>query len=136
MSYLLDTNVLSELRKRKRCNPGVAEWFAGVEDSEIFLSVLVVGEVRKGIEMIRRRDSDAAAALESWLGHLLGTFAERILAIDQEIAQAWGRLSVPDPLPVIDGLLAATAQVRGLTLVTHNLRDVERTGAAVLNPFS
>jgi predicted nucleic acid-binding protein len=94
-----------------------------------------VGEIRKGIENIRRRDVPSAEALDSWLQDLVATHADRILEIDQGIAEQWGRFNVPDPLPVIDSLLAATAQVHGLTFVTRNLDDVERTGVECLNPF-
>lgn len=136
MSYLLDTNILSELRKRDRCDPGVATWFAKVSSSEIYLSSLTIGEIRKGIESIRRRDERRAEALEAWLAELLDSHSDRILPIDEVIADRWGRYNVPDPLPVLDSLLAATASVHGLTLVTRNLKDVERTGVDCLNPFS
>lgn len=135
MSYLLDTNVISELRKGRRCDPGVAAWMAAVEPEEIFLSSLTLGELRKGIEKIRRRDLPAASVLEDWLGEVVTAHAERILPVDEGVADRWGRFNVPDPLPVLDGLLAATAQVHGLTLVTRNLKDVERTGVPCHNPF-
>jgi predicted nucleic acid-binding protein len=128
--------VLSELRQGQRCNPGVAAWFAGVASPEICLSVLTLGEVRKGVETIRRRDPRAAAALAVWLREVAAAAADRLLPVDHETADLWGRLNVPDPLPVIDGLLAATAIARGLTLVTRNVRDVAATGVACLDPFS
>ena len=136
MSYLVDTNVVSELRKGLRCNPGVASWFAGVSSEEIYLSVLTIGEIRKGIENIRRRDERTAEALEAWLGEVLAAHSDRILPVDEGIADQWGRYNVPDPLPVLDSLLAATASVHGLTLVTRNVKHVERTGVDCLNPFS
>lgn len=136
MSYLLDTNVVSELRKGPRCDPRVASWFAGVSSEEIYLSALILGEIRKGIENIRRRDRPAAEALEGWFQELVATHSDRILPIDQPVADQWGRFNVPDPLPVLDGLLAATASVYSLTLVTRNLKHVERTGVDCLNPFS
>lgn len=136
MSYLVDTNVISELRKGQRCDPGVASWFAEVSSSEIYLSVLTVGEIRKGIENIRRRDPRTAEILEAWLRELVASHSERILPIDEVITEQWGRFNVPDPLSVLDSLLAATASVHGLTLVTRNVKDVERTGVACLNPFS
>ena len=136
MSYLVDTNVISELRKGQRCNPGVASWFAEVAAGDIYLSALTVGEIRKGIESIRRRDEDRAQTLDAWLGELLESHTDRILPVDEVIAEVWGRFNVPDPLPVLDSLLAATASVHGLTLVTRNLKDVERTGVDCLNPFS
>lgn len=136
MSYLLDTNVISEIRKGRRCDPGVASWIAEISSEDIYLSVLSLGEIRKGIEGIRRRDASTAEALERWLRQVLADHADRILPIDEAVAQLWGRFNVPDPLPVLDSLLAATASVHGLTLVTRNLKDVERTGVACLNPFT
>ena len=136
MSYLVDTNVLSEARKSRRCDLGVASWFAAVPATEIYVSALTAGEIRKGVEARRRRDELAARALERWLEELMTTYADRILPVDEEVADRWGRLNVPDPLPPIDGLLAATASVHGLTLVTRNVRHVERTGVELLNPFS
>jgi toxin FitB len=135
LSYLLDTNVISELRKGQRCDSGVASWFAKVSSGEIYLSALTIGEIRKGIENIRRRDESRAEALDAWLQELLDSYSDRILPIDEVIADQWGRFNVPDPLPVLDSLLAATARVHGLTLVTRNIKDVERTGVDCLNPF-
>lgn len=135
MSYLLDTNVISELRKGDRADPGVAAWFAGIGEEEIYLSVLTIGEIRRGIENLRRRDPAGASALDGWLARVSGAYGERILPVDRAIAEEWGRMSVPDPLPVVDGLLAATAVVLGLTLVTRNVADVESTGALLLDPF-
>lgn len=136
MSYLIDTNVISELRKGERADPGVTSWFAGLADEEVFLSALTLGEIRRGIERIRRRDPKAAAMLESWLGRVAEQHRDRVLPVDRAIADEWGRINVPDPLPVVDGLLAATARVLGLTLATRNVADVERTGVSCVNPFS
>ena len=136
MSFLLDTNVLSELRKRERASPNVIEWFAGVDDDAIYISVLVLGEIRRGIERMRQRDRRAAAALDRWHRELVTDHGERILGVDRDIADVWGQLNVPDPLPVIDGLLAATAQVHSLTLVTRNLRDLAGTGVPCVDPFA
>lgn len=136
MSYLLDTNVISELRKGQRADSSVAAWFAGLSEEEIFLSVLTIGEVRRGIESVRRRDPDAGAALDRWLALLSEAHGERILPLDRAIAEEWGRMNVPNPLPVVDGLLAATARVLGLTLVTRNVTDVKGTGVDVLDPFA
>ena len=135
MSYLLDTNVVSELRKGPRCNPGVAAWLADV-DEELYLSALVVGEIRLGIERVRRRDPAGASALDRWLTRIQTEYGHRVLPVTAEIAEAWGRLAAPVSLPVVDGLMAATAMVHGLTLVTRNVRDLSRTPAATLNPFS
>lgn len=136
MSYLVDTNVLSELRKGSRCDSRVARWFADVPADDVFLSVLVVGEIRQGVERIRRRDARSARTLETWLRRLVAEHSDRILPIDNVIAEEWGRLNVPDPVPVIDGLMAATARVHGLTLATRNVKDIRRTGVACVNPFA
>jgi predicted nucleic acid-binding protein len=135
LSYLLDTNVISELRKGDRANPSVVAWFGGLADEEVYLSVLTIGEVRRGIESVRRRDPDSAAALDSWLARLSEDHRDRILPVDRAISEEWGRMSVPDPLPVIDGLLAATAKVKGLTFATRNVADVKRAGVEILDPF-
>lgn len=135
MSYLLDTNVISELRKGQRADANVTAWFADVAEEEIFLSVLTIGEIRRGIESVRRRDPDSAAALDRWLNLLSEAHGERVIPIDRTITEEWGRMSVPEPLPVVNGLLAATARVMGLTLVTRNVADIEDTGADLLDPF-
>ena len=134
MSWLVDTNVLSELRKGVRADPGIRAWFADAQEAELFTSVLVLGEIRRGIESIRRRDAPSALALEQWLDRLVGDFAERMLPVDARVANRWGTLNVPDPIPTVDGLLAATALEHDLVLVTRNVRDVERTGVRVLDP--
>ena len=135
MSFLLDTNVLSEARKPAG-DANVRAWLASVRGTELYLSVLVVGEIRQGIERLRRRDPPQAAVFEAWLATLRRDYADRILPVTAEIAEEWGRLNVPDPVAAIDGLLAATAHVHGLTLVTRNTADVARTGVALLNPFA
>lgn len=136
MSYLLDTNVISELRKGDRADASVRAWFDQLGDEEIYLSVLTVGEIRRGVESVRRRDPDSAAALDSWLARLAEAHRERILPVDRAIAEEWGRLNVPDPLPVIDGLLAATAKVAGLIFATRNVGDVKGAGVDLVDPFS
>jgi toxin FitB len=135
VNYLIDTNVISELRKGDRADPNVASWFAELAYEEVFLSVLTLGEIRRGIESIRRRDRKSAAALESWLGRIADQHQNRVLPVDRAIAEEWGRMGAPDPLSVVDGLLAATAKVLGLTLATRNTADVERTGVSCVNPF-
>ena len=136
MKYLVDTNVLSEVRKGPRCNDAVAAWWSTVSEDAIFVSVLTVGEIRKGIEKARRRDVPFAMALEAWLLRVITSYRDRILAIDLDIVEEWCRLNAPDPLSIIDGLIAATAKVHGLMLVTRNIPDVARTGVHSLNPRS
>lgn len=135
MKYLLDTNVIAELRKGARTSPRVRSWFAAVEPDSVVLSVLTIGEIRRGIENVRRRDQPAARALERWLRRVLAEHGDRILTINREVAEEWGRMNVPNPIPVIDGLLAATAKVHKLTLVTRNVKDIAQTGIAFVNPF-
>jgi hypothetical protein len=135
LSFLLDTNVVSELRKGPNTHPSVLAWFAPIASDDLWLSVLVVGEIRRGIETIRRRAPRHAGVLEHWLARLLRDHDERVLSIDRAVAEAWGRLDARRTTSVIDGLLAATALVHGLTLVTRNVRDVEWTGVPCLNPF-
>ena len=134
--FLVDTNVVSELRKGGRCNPGVASWFSQAEDETLYLSVLVLGELQRGADRIRRRDTRSAAALDRWLASLARDYAPRILPITLAIARTWGSFGVPDPISTVDGLLAATAHEHGLTLVTRNVNDVASTGVATLNPFA
>ncbi len=135
MGWLLDTSVLSELRKGRRCDASVSAWFASVDSDDLYTSVLVVGELRRGIELLRRRNRKAAESLDGWLIRVVTAYADRVLPIDARVADAWGGLAVPDPLPIVDGLLAATASVNGHVLVTRNVRDVARSGVAHLNPF-
>lgn len=136
MGFLIDTNILSEVQKGDRADPGVRAWYDAADPRELYLSVLVLGEVRQGIDRLRRRDPVQAARLEQRPASVKEGFADRILSVSTEVAERWGRNNVPDALPVIDGLLAATAQEFGLTLVTRNVRDVERSGVLLLNPFS
>ncbi len=135
MSYLLDTNVISEIRK-PRPNAGVSDWFAETESGELYLSVLVVGEVRRGIERLgRRRDRQQADQFERWLNVLKQDFAERLLPISTAIAERWGSINALQPLPVIDGLLAATAVEHDLTFVTRESGTLAATGVRLLNPW-
>ncbi len=136
MKYLLDTNVLSEVRKAERADGGVRRWFESVPDDALFVSVLVLGEIRRGVELKRRKDPRAAQHLEAWLEQLTRDFGERLLPVDARVADAWGRMQGTRPLPAIDGLLAATAQANRLTLVTRNTDDFAALRIQVLNPFS
>lgn len=133
--FLLDTNVVSELRKGSRANAGVVEWITSIDDTNLFLSVLVTGELRQGVERLRLRDVAQAEALDRWLRALTDDYAERLLPVDSRVADVWGRLNAPDPISMVDGLLAATAMVHDLTLVTRNVKDVERTGVRWHDPF-
>lgn len=134
MSFLLDTNVVSEVRRRSP-NPQVVAWFAAQRQEDLYLSALTVGELRQGVEGLRRRDARSAQELDRWLTGLLSAYADHVVPVSAAVADNWGRLNVPDRLPVIDGLLAATALVHGWTFVTRNGADVARTGVRTLNPF-
>lgn len=136
MRFLIDTNVLSELRKGARADGAVRRWFEDSARGDLYLSVLTLGEVRSGIERIRSRDTAAAGALESWLSRVATEYSDRILPVEEAVAEAWGRFPPGRPVPVIDGLLAATALVHDLVLVTRNDADVRSTGVRWLNPFS
>jgi predicted nucleic acid-binding protein len=136
VKFLLDTNVISEIRKRDRADPNVARWVAHTPVEAIGTSVIVLAEIRRGIELKRRRDPEQAKSLDQWFAQMRTRLGDRVLPVDEPIAEAWALLSVPDPLPLIDGLLAATAKVHGLTLVTRNLADIAPTGVLLLDPFS
>lgn len=136
MRYLLDTNIVSELRKGVRCDPAVAAW----EQAELIpyggaVSVLTIGEIRKGIQLISQRDQQQAIQLESWLTGLSRDFAGRILPVSRDVAEEWGRLNALRPLPAVDSLLGATAKVHSLILATRNVRDLHAVGLQVVNPF-
>jgi predicted nucleic acid-binding protein len=135
MSYLIDTNIISEVRKGGNCDPNVAAWYASVDDTAIYISVLVLGEIRRGIERARPRDRLRTRALETWLATVRESFADRILPIDGPVADEWGRMGARRSVPSIDALLAATAKVHRMTLATRNLADVANLGADVVNPF-
>lgn len=135
MAFLLDTDVISEIRKTSP-NQHVGAWFRQQSATDAYVSTLAMGEVRQGIELVRPRDPRQAEALERWLDGVLVAYRDRILPVTTEIAQAWGRLNASNrPLPIIDGLMVATAAVHRLTFVTRNVSDVARTGVPILNPF-
>ena len=135
MSYLIDTNIISELRKGERCDAHLSAWYASIADEDLFLSTLVLGEMRKGVELARPRDATKAVALEHWLREVETAFNGRVLGIDNAVSHQWGRISAIRSVPVFDELLAATAWVNGLTLATRNDRDLAGLGAMILNPF-
>jgi predicted nucleic acid-binding protein len=134
--FLLDTNILSELRKASRCDIGVRNWVEGTAAEELFVSVLVLGEIRQGVERIRMRDQTQARALEKWLQSLSTEFADRILPVDERVADQWGRLGLRQPVPTLDAFLAATALVHDLTVVSRDEDGFRHTGVQVINPFS
>jgi predicted nucleic acid-binding protein len=136
VKFLLDTNVISEIRKRDRAHPNVIRWVTRTPAEEIGTSVLVLAEIRHGIELKRRSDPEQAKSLDRWFLQMRTRLGARVLAVDEPVAEAWALLGIPNPLPLIDGLLAATAKVHGLTLVTRNVADVAVTGVPLLDPFS
>ena len=136
--YLIDTNVISEARKRASANRGVIAFFetAGASSEPVFLSAISVGELRRGVELMRRRgDTEQARRLEAWMASVLESFSERILAFDADAALVWGHLRVPDPAHALDKQIAAIALVNDLTLVTRNVADFEGSGVKLANPF-
>ncbi|MBN6052306.1 type II toxin-antitoxin system VapC family toxin [Nonomuraea sp. RK-328] len=135
MSYLLDTNVVSEMTKRTR-NPNLQAWLDAVNGPTLYLSVLVLGEIRKGVELLRRRDVTQAGAYESWLDRLQREFRTRILPVTLDVAEEWGRMNAKRPLPVVDGLIAATASAHGWILVTRNVKDFADLDVKMVDPFA
>jgi toxin FitB len=135
MAWLLDTQVICEWRKGARANPQVRAWFAMANDAELYTSVLVMGEIRRGIELTARRDLGEAKAIAQWLRQLELHFASRILPVTLEIGELWGRMAPIPQVPAVDALLAATALHHGLTLVTRNISNIARCGAIAVDPF-
>lgn len=136
--YLVDTNVISEIRKRDRADKRVMAFFhaAARDETDLYLSVVTIGELRRGVEIIRHRgDKPQAARLENWLDDVLHEFSRNILSVDEEIGQLWGRLRVPHAEHALDKLIAATALIHDLTVVTRNVDDFTGTGVRVQNPF-
>jgi hypothetical protein len=134
--YILDTNVISELRKARKAHQNVKKWAQPLPSASLYISVISVLELEIGILLIERRDQEQGAILRAWMGrHVLPTFSGRILAIDTAVAQRCAMLHVPNPRSDRDALIAATALVHGLTVATRNVADFERTGVGVLNPW-
>jgi toxin FitB len=133
--YLLDTNIVSETRK-VRADPRVTGFLQTANEDRLFLSVLTLGELRKGVAVRRRTDAATADLLAAWVDEIEQHFTDRVLPVDAEAARIWGELSAGRSLPVVDTLIAATAMTRGLTLVTRNTRDVRDTGVALLDPWA
>ena len=136
--YLIDTNVISEARKGARAHSGVRQFFAraAMDDTALYLSAVTVGELRRGVELIRYRGAAVQAALlEHWLGRVLQEYGDRVLPFDAEAAQVWGRLRVPSPAHELDKQIAATALIHDLTVVTRNVSDFEDSTVPLLNPF-
>ena len=136
--FLVDTNVISEARKGRRADPGVMAFWAEAarNDAPLFLSAITIGELRRGVDLIRHRgDHQQAAVLEAWLVQVLQEYGDRVLALDGDAAQLWGRLRVPNPHNAIDKQIAAIALLHDLTVVTRNSEDFAGTGVRLLNPF-
>jgi len=136
VSVLIDTNVLSELRKGAQTNESVRAWDRSIVGRTRFTSIIVIAELRKGALARARNDAAAGAALDRWVNRVIGHFSDRILPVDQQVAEAWARLMVPRSRPPLDALIAATALAHGLTLVTRNVVDFQTTGVEILDPWS
>jgi predicted nucleic acid-binding protein len=136
VNFLVDTNVISELQRGRRASPAVVEWFESQPHERVFTSVIVLGEIRRGIERIARRDRAQADHFERWYTSMRRRLDTRVLPIDEPVMMMWSRISVSDPLPAYDGLLAATALVHDMTVVTRNTPDFRQVGAKVLDPWS
>lgn len=135
MAFLLDSNVLSELRRPHRCHPNVWRWWQANSGADFFLSAITIGEIRNGVELKRRKDAAAAEIIEQWLLKVQENYAGRILPVNETVADRWGVLNCPTTLPTADSLIAATALVHDHTIATRNVGDFARTGAKVVNPF-
>ncbi len=137
--YLIDTDIISEVRKGARANAGVRAFFSSLagDDTPHYVSVVTIGELRRGVEKIRHRgDVEQADLLEGWLLRICADYAESIVPLDEDMAQAWGRLRVPHPENPLDKQIAATALVHDLTVVTRNVAHFAGTGVRLMNPFS
>lgn len=137
--FLIDTNVISESRKGDKANSGVQTFFRNIIDNEIpiFISVVSIGELRRGIEKIRYRgDNKQAALLEKWLNNVLTNYCDNLLEFDEQAAQVWGKLSVPHHENALDKQIAATALIHDLIVATQNIDDFSGSGVNLVNPFT
>ncbi len=135
MNVLLDTNVISELKRGRKAAPRVIAWFSTLPPQNVFTSVIVLGEIRRGIELIARRDRPQAEVFERWYSSVRERLGTRVLAVDEPIMTLWARISVPNMPPAYDGLIAATALVHDLIIASRNTEDFRRVGAKVINPW-
>jgi toxin FitB len=133
LSFLLDTNAVSEIRRGRDLN--VRAWAAGVDDGSLHMSVMTLGEIRIGIERLRARDAAQADVFARWLAELRARFTDRILAVDSRVADEWGRLNAATSRNTVDGLIAATARAHELTVVTRHTRDFQDCDVPLLNPW-
>jgi predicted nucleic acid-binding protein len=133
LSFLLDTNAVSEIRRGR--DPNVGAWAGAVDDVELHLSVMTLGEIRTGIDRLRDRDAPQADVFAHWLGELRNRFADRILPVDARVAEDWGRLNAATSRNTVDSLIAATARVHELTVVTRNTKDFQNCDVPLLNPW-
>jgi predicted nucleic acid-binding protein len=135
LSFLLDTNVLSEVRKGTNCDANVRRWWESTTSADFYLSVIVAGEIHRGIEKLMKTNPEMARIFQSWLAEVIREFGARVLPVDLATAEIWGRISSNRTLPLADGLLAASALAHDLTFVTRNTKDIKGTGVRYLNPF-
>lgn len=135
MNVLVDTNVISELRRGRNAASRVITWFAAMPAENVFTSVIVLGEIRRGIELLARRDKPQAEALAQWYGTIRERLGDRVLVVDEPVMTLWAKITVPNILPAYDGLIAATALLHGLIVATRNAQDYRGTGVEVINPW-
>jgi len=135
LKYLLDTNVISEVQKGRSAHSAVRKWWSETNIEDIYTSVMVLGEIRQGVERLRIRDPRRAVEIENWLQSITASMGTRLLVVNQKIADTWGRMGKNRSLPLVDSILAATAVAHNLTLVTRNIKDIQGTGVNYLNPF-
>jgi predicted nucleic acid-binding protein len=135
VNVLVDTNVVSELKRGSRASPRVLAWFAEMPPEHVYTSVIVLGELQRGVELLQKRDRAQARILENWYNAVRHRLGDRVLDITEQVMMVWARISVPDMLPAYDGLIAATALAHDLTVATRNTVDYRRTGVKVIDPW-